>query len=588
MSGTAHSGGVLPGCDFAIVTIIDEARQSICEQLGLSAEIHLGGCTYWWGRLAARDGDGEHVVVCGQTLHQSTIPATSFTSRMLRTLKPRCLLIADIAGGVKARGGLALGDVVVGGELNFYEYAKATEQGDEPRSFSVAPPSPRLTDIARAIGTRPGGAWRAGLERDRPESTEAKIHLGEIAVGNKLLGNPHDPRLADLLERYPKVLAVDMESTGVAYSVYEAVSEGIHSELLVLRGISDFIDDTDNQGVRDRWRIPACNAAAAAARALITSTPASSDTINGALAGRRSRGRSAILGTWLLLLVAAGPFGYQLAHASPPSVTTVRSSVIQLGFARPWRAAGPAGRAIAGLHLRSPIALELPDRTLLLAGLVANAAMGPDPAPAALRARWDGPVVARSITDPTGLLYRARVRGGYDRLTMLSTSAGWIAIACEGDREVALTSCEEIMARAKPLNAEPRPVGPSAGTAAALNALMEKVSLAQLAAKRGLSSRLTAQRAAAASKVATVLGNAGSSVGRLDTGPRDTTGLHEARKALEAGAGALWDLAAAALPPQAGRYLRAVRRVKGAEADLASALKRAGYPVGNAGPPAGT
>jgi nucleoside phosphorylase len=566
-------------CDFAIVTVVQEASLSVRRRLGLGVEILRDGHVYWWGRLPGRGGVGEHVVVCGWMLQRSNISASIFTRDMLQAWRPRCLIVADIGGGVKGRENLALGDVVIGEELHYYEFVKATKHGDELRNISRASPSMAFMEIARAVGVAPGAPWRAGLRKPERGQGAETLRLGEIAVGEKLLANPDDPRLEKLLDTYPKVLAVDMESVGVAHAVQSARSQGINTELLILRSISDFCNGSDNQDTRDRWKPHACEAAAAAARAVITSTPVEvRGTPALSTSVQRWRRRPAILGTWLLLLIAAAPFGYLLAELQSPHSFGARSALVALTFVEPWRRVQAADRSIAGLRISSPIALAHRDDTLLLAGRVLNAAAGPDPAPTALRARWIAPAMAEPVADAKGLLYRAAVRGGgSDRLVILATSAGWIAVACEGTNDAALASCEEMAATVRLLGSEWRSVGPNVVTARALNAVLVKVGAARNIARKGLSSNSTRLRASAASNLANVLTEVAGSIASLDAGPRDAAGLHAAWRALDSGAGALRDLAEAAQPPQALAYARAARRVQRSEADLVASLKRAGY-----------
>jgi hypothetical protein len=306
---------------------------------------------------------------------------------------------------------------------------------------------------------------------------------------------------------------------------------------------------------------------------------------NGAMDGRRgvalrSRARWQMLASvWLLLLACAGLFGYRLAHGSTAPEAKAGSGVIELEYPKPWRRVSAASRVIDGLHIHSPIVLAYRDEALLLAGIVSNAATGRDAVPTGLRARWIGRVTPVSVADAKGLLYRATVSGGGDRLVMFATTAGWIAVACEGAGEIALASCEEIAAGARLLDVRSRSIGPSPAVADALNAIFENVSTARMVAKADLSSALALQRADAALALAGVLEEAATSLARLSVGPREAIGLRRARKALDSGARALRALAAAARGQRPEDYARAAARASRAEAELTAALAQAGYPL---------
>lgn len=277
-----------PRADFAILTIVPEAFEAACEMLGLThredpeEDDHI----YYSGFVQARDGSGEHFVVCGCPLERGNIAATAFTSTMLTTWRPRRLLLADIGGGVFGRDNLELGDVVAHETIHYYEFEKRLPTGRSLRYSTGSPSAQRLRALARdaqysapwhldITAPRPpdslgapgseGDGENTAVGRDRPELT-----LGEIAVGEKLLGDPEDELLAEILGTFDKAKAVDMESAGAAHAIW-ATPGGFHTDFLVLRGISDFANRKGNQDTRDLWKPYAAQAAVAAAKAIIES-----------------------------------------------------------------------------------------------------------------------------------------------------------------------------------------------------------------------------------------------------------------------------------------------------------------------------
>jgi nucleoside phosphorylase len=271
-------------CSFAVLTVVPEAHKCFRDAVGNPGQIEAYG--YYWTRveLPALDG-GKHVVVEAQTSQRSNMAAEQFTARVLRVWRPRYLLLADIGGGIhgsaeKARDGLALGDVVVAEGLHYYELMKLVPDPNNPRReryIRWQPISPRLSTIARDLDSIVP-RWRGEISAIRPDNANSSaLLLGEIVAGDKLLSDPGAAEVAEIVRRYDKALAVDMESVGVAVSALEAADDGLALSYAVLRGISDWMDIQGNQATRDAWKPYAANAAVAAALALISAIPSARD-----------------------------------------------------------------------------------------------------------------------------------------------------------------------------------------------------------------------------------------------------------------------------------------------------------------------
>ncbi|MGC1852309.1 MAG: hypothetical protein WA687_07715 [Solirubrobacterales bacterium] len=232
--------------------------------------------------LPSSDG-GSHIVVEGQTASRSLLAAQAFAARMLATWAPRSLVIADCGGGLEhsraaRRQGLALGDVVVSELLHYHELQKlkpgSGPEGERtPIYIRWQPISPRLSAAARDLDELEP-SWRERLRTTWPDDGRPEIKYGELVCGDKLLGNPKAPEVVEIIDRYERALAVDMETVGVAHAALEAADDGLALSFVALRGISDWIDGDANQETRDTWKGPACEAAVAAAIGLIGATPA--------------------------------------------------------------------------------------------------------------------------------------------------------------------------------------------------------------------------------------------------------------------------------------------------------------------------
>lgn len=275
--------------DFAILAIVREAYDAALQILSLGNREDVDGDDnlYYSGDVPANNGSGSHFVVCGSPLERGNIAAATFTSRMITTWRPRRLLVADIGGGIFGRDELVLGDVVAAEALHYFELQKRVKSGNKLRYMTLMPTSSRLRGLARDVQLR--DEWHREITAVRPEHARVEdeaagdtppprvipeLTLGEIIVGEKLLGDPDDPLLQELMNEYDRAKAVEMEAAGVAHAVWAAQDTG-GTQFLVLRGISDYANRLGNQETRDRWKPYAAQAAAAAAKAIIESEPAS-------------------------------------------------------------------------------------------------------------------------------------------------------------------------------------------------------------------------------------------------------------------------------------------------------------------------
>src|SRR5262249_32858983 len=108
------------------------------------------------------------------------------------------------------------------------------------------------------------GRWLARVGKDRPIEGQPKVLEGNLIAGDKILGDGENEYQCKILREFDKALAVDMESYGLARSVYNARSVRHYNlNYLVVRGISDLVDDEGNDEQRKKWRDYAAATAAA-------------------------------------------------------------------------------------------------------------------------------------------------------------------------------------------------------------------------------------------------------------------------------------------------------------------------------------
>lgn len=252
----------------AVVTVLDEAYTAARRAFRLAEHETRAGYEWLWGYMHPKR-EGEYIVVVGQPLDRTNVAAAVFVSTLLRAWSPRYLLLADIAGGVKGRDDLQLGDVVVNTQLHYYEHRKITSSESEaPRYLPIAPASTRLRELSRRPASRGDHSWTQHIEVPRPSDGIPKVVQGEMLVGEALQAD--SPYLRELLHQYDKALAIEMEGVGVARAVLDISTESIPPELLIVRGISDYVNvpPDENQATRDQWRAYAAAAAIAHAYAI--------------------------------------------------------------------------------------------------------------------------------------------------------------------------------------------------------------------------------------------------------------------------------------------------------------------------------
>ncbi|HET6999095.1 MAG TPA: hypothetical protein VFI03_10950 [Solirubrobacterales bacterium] len=275
--------------DFGILTVVGEAWSAAQALFGEPTEVQPHSGQDWWvWDLEVEDGGSVRVVI-DSAVDRFNIPAQEAATTMLDVWRPRFLLVADIGGGFADREGLKLGDLIVASGIEYYSLVKETPDGDEARDFPFQPPAPGPRKGIGHLHERVQDWWRA-IPAARPETVEREIPAilqGQVIGGERLLSDPNSPTVAALAERYPKALAVDMETVGVARAVYAAQQKEIFTQFGMLRGVSDYVDLTglDNQETRDDTKPYAAAVALAAAYAYIRTHPSAGSVLAGEPAG---------------------------------------------------------------------------------------------------------------------------------------------------------------------------------------------------------------------------------------------------------------------------------------------------------------
>lgn len=170
------------------------------------------------------------------------------TGRVVRLFEPAVVILAGIAGGVKD---VQVGDVVVGTKYYGYESGKVTPEG-----FAARPDSGYYSKELIAVAQSAAGddQWRRRAQR----ADRARVWLGAIAAGNKVIGSSNSEIFRLLKQHYNDTLALEMEAAGFGSAMlnYPAV------RFLNIRGISDLLDGKSASDAAGSQELAADNMAA--------------------------------------------------------------------------------------------------------------------------------------------------------------------------------------------------------------------------------------------------------------------------------------------------------------------------------------
>jgi nucleoside phosphorylase len=242
--------------DFVVVSTLDEEFRAVKKVFGLQKEDlrHKEGLRYYYKEI-------EGFRVGFYQFHQrENPPSATGTRQIIDILKPRFIILAGIAGGIREY--ISLGDVAVSDDVEYYPYKKVDDKEGGPRHTTVAPPSKELNEIIRHVGVE----WEKRVSVKRPEEGVTRIIRGLYLSGEEILGGGEEARgrVQELENRYGKFIAVENEAGGVAEAVY-----GSSSEYIVIKGISDYAGESGSQQQRDKWRDYASHTSAALSYELI-------------------------------------------------------------------------------------------------------------------------------------------------------------------------------------------------------------------------------------------------------------------------------------------------------------------------------
>jgi nucleoside phosphorylase len=214
------------------------------DERGLLFDVGTFEGQHRWAVAAAQGGPGN-------------LGAGILLERAVTAFRPDVAFFVGIAGG---RKDVRHGDVVVADAVYDYETGKAENTDFLPRIKTFAS-SFGLVQRARAVARQ--DRWQASILPTQPTDRPAAF-VKPIAAGSKVIAGGRSAIARFLTHNCGDAVAVDMESYGFLHGAY------VNSDLatLVVRGISDLLDDKTAHNDRD-WQVPAANNAAAFAFAVL-------------------------------------------------------------------------------------------------------------------------------------------------------------------------------------------------------------------------------------------------------------------------------------------------------------------------------
>jgi nucleoside phosphorylase len=211
----------------------------------LQEVVHINGTVYERGDFTSEHQNWEIGIV---EVGAGNAGAALEVERAIACFEPDVILFVGIAGGIKD---VKLGDVVATTKIYGYESGKS-EQKFMPRP-EIGLSAYSLEQRARAEARRDDWLKRLGDSNLTP-----KVFVAPIAAGDKVIASTKSEVFQFLRSNYGDAVAVEMEGFGFL----EAARANHQVSAMVIRGISDLIDDKSNVDKTGYQRIAANNASA--------------------------------------------------------------------------------------------------------------------------------------------------------------------------------------------------------------------------------------------------------------------------------------------------------------------------------------
>ena len=250
--------------DVVLITGLTQELEWFSRTIGVQFErTARQGTSYLRG--IHRDGDRQISIVAVRQLDKGLTSAAVTATKAICIWQPSVVVMTGICAGVEHS--VALGDLVVA--VQCFEHASGQLVDGEilPLQNRIALQS-WFVDYLRSISDSPefAPAIESAYPGELPEDFAMRIHYGPMACGPLVV---KDPKYMTTLRAHEhSLLAMDMESYGVALAAAMCSTPARTVHAVIVKGVVDYADGAKN----DDWHDYAAYASAAFARAILEIT----------------------------------------------------------------------------------------------------------------------------------------------------------------------------------------------------------------------------------------------------------------------------------------------------------------------------
>ncbi len=248
---------IKPIIDFAIITTLDEEKESVCKEFEITDEdkdyisiqsIDRRYCPIYWHKrfFPNEDKNQFYEIAVFQLSEPGNISACQLTTRIVDTFYPQIILLVGIAAGVD-RKKQQLGDIVISKEIAYFEKGKDTPQGRQLQ------PDWEHIKISTYNTFRQLPKFTTPIQQKDQLFRVPNIHDGVIVSSDTVIADRQVRN--NIGDQSRKIIAIEMESYGVCHTVSQC---NPNVEYLVIKAITDWADEEKN----DEWHDYAISAAA--------------------------------------------------------------------------------------------------------------------------------------------------------------------------------------------------------------------------------------------------------------------------------------------------------------------------------------
>lgn len=254
--------------DIVIITALNKEKDAILNYVETSEEIKIKSRIYYKATISSKDKGSNWNVVILCLSQMGNVEASIATTQAIDEWNPRYIMLVGIAAGIKGDNQF-LGDIVVAEQIVGYEPGKLTDKGVK-RRYDVLRPANILLQAARNLSLQ---QWVFSIKSKRPDGSSDRVnplvHFGVVASGEKVVAV--DDLAQELKESWTKLIAIEMESYGMALAAYKADTV---PGVLMIKGVCDWADPSKN----DTWQEYAADVAATYTIALLKASFVESST----------------------------------------------------------------------------------------------------------------------------------------------------------------------------------------------------------------------------------------------------------------------------------------------------------------------